>query len=367
MTTTRASGEDGIFLSRAVEASIRIGLVALLVFWCLQILRPFIQPIAWGAIIAVASQPLYRRLSGWLGGRSRLAAVVLVLAALALLIGPTVALTASLVETAASLSGDLRHGSFAVPPPPAGVADWPLVGGTLSEYWHLANENLEALLRQISPQLKAIGLWLVSSAATTGIGIVMFVISILIAGVLLANGPRAAERTRSIAVRLAGERGHALAELAGATVQSVTRGILGVAAIQSLMAGAGFLAVGVPAAGLWALLVLLLAVIQLPPLLVLAPVAVYVFTAHSTPVAVVFAIWSLAVGLIDNVLKPLLMGRGVDVPMLVIFMGAIGGFLLEGIIGLFTGAVVLALGYSLVTAWLEPPEPPEDEAAGSAT
>jgi predicted PurR-regulated permease PerM len=353
---TRRPAEDGAFLSRAIDVSVRIAVVAVVVFWCLQILRPFVQPVIWGAIIAVATQPLYRRLESLLGGRSRLAATLLVVVALALLIGPTVALTASLVETAAELSGELRHGSLAVPPPPAFVADWPLVGHPLSEYWSLANQNLDALLRQIAPQLKAIGLWLVSSAATTGLGIVKFVISIVIAGVMLANGRRAAATTGRIAGRLAGERGARLTLLAGATVQSVTRGILGVAAIQALMAGAGYLAVGVPAAGLWALLTLLVAVLQLPTLVVLAPIVVYVFSTSSTPVAVAFAIWSLAVGLIDNVLKPLLMGRGVDVPMLVIFMGAIGGFMLEGIIGLFTGAVVLAVGYSLLTAWLEPAE-----------
>ncbi len=354
MASTRPSAGDGAFLSRAVEASIRVGLVAVLAFWCLQIVRPFVQPVVWGVVIAVAAQPLYRRLERLVGGRSRLAAALLVMAALALLIGPSVALTASLVDTAAKLSGELRGGTLAVPPPPSSVAEWPLVGEPLSEFWGRASRNLASALRQIAPQLKAIGLWLISSAATTGIGIVKFVISILIAGALLANGPRAAAAARGIAGRLAGERGTELTRLAAATVQSVTRGILGVAAIQAILAGAGFLAVGVPAAGLWALLVLLLAVIQLPALLVLAPVVVYVFSTSSTGVAVAFTVWSLAVGLLDNVLKPLLMGRGVAVPMLVIFVGAIGGFMLEGIIGLFTGAVVLAVGYSLFTAWLEP-------------
>jgi predicted PurR-regulated permease PerM len=237
------------------------------------------------------------------------------------------------------------------------VADWPLIGDDVYAFWQTANRNLETALRQIAPQLKGIGLWLVSTGATTGVGIVKFVISIVIAGVLLANGPRVARAARGIATRLAGERGGQLTQLAGATVQSVTRGILGVAVIQSLLAGIGMLVVGVPASGLWALLVLLLAVIQLPSLLVLAPVIVYVFSTSSTFVAVVFAVWSVLVGTSDTFLKPMLMGRGVDLPMLVIFMGAIGGFLRAGIIGLFVGAVVLALGYTLFTAWLQ--ETPE--------
>ena len=356
MASTQPYVEDRNLLRRVIEISVRLALVVLLTLWCFQIVRPFIQPIVWGIVIAVAVQPLYRRLEGALQGRSRLAAALLVLATLVLLIVPTVALTANLVETASELSGNLRGGDLAVPPPPAFVADWPLVGDELYAYWQTASQNLESALSQIAPQLKAIGLWLVSTGATTGVGILKFLISILIAGALLANGSRAAAAARGIAVRLAGERGDRLSELAGATVQSVTRGILGVAVIQSLLAGVGMLVVGVPAAGLWALLVLLLAVIQLPPLLVLAPVIVYVFSTSSTVVAVVFAVWSVLVGISDTFLKPILMGRGVDVPMLVIFMGAIGGFMLDGIIGLFVGAVVLALGYTLFTAWLEEAE-----------
>ena len=353
MASTQPYVEDRNLLRRAIEVSVRLALVVLLALWCFQIVRPFIQPIVWGVIIAVAAQPLFRRLEGALRGRSRLAAALLVVAALLLLIGPTVALTANLVETASELSGELRGGDLAVPPPPAFVADWPVIGDELHAFWDKVNRNLESALRQIAPQLKGIGLWLVSTGATTGVGVVMFVVSLVIAGALLANGPRAAGAARGIATRLAGDRGGQLTALAGATVQSVTRGILGVAVIQSLLAGVGMLAVGVPASGLWALLVLLLAVIQLPTLLVLAPVVVYVFSTSSMVVAVVFAVWSVLVGMCDTFLKPMLMGRGVDVPMLVIFMGAIGGFMLDGIIGLFVGAVVLALGYTLFTAWLQ--------------
>jgi predicted PurR-regulated permease PerM len=177
-------------------------------------------------------------------------------------------------------------------------------------------------------------------------------ISLVVAGVLLAHREGAAAAATAIARRLGGPRGEELLGLAAATVQSVTRGILGVALIQSVLAGIAMLAVGVPAAGLWALAVMLLAVVQLPTLLVLLPVTFYVFSATSTGIAIAFAVWSLLVGLIDNVLKPILLGRGVDVPMLVIFLGAIGGFLLEGIIGLFVGAVVLAVSHRLFQEWV---------------
>jgi predicted PurR-regulated permease PerM len=347
------SAEDRAFLNRAVETSVRLGLVALLVFWCFQVVRPFVQPIVWGIILAIAIHPAFARLVRVTGGREWLSAAILVVGILLLLIVPAVMITSSLVESATDLAGDLQQGELKVPPPPSRVAEWPVVGDTVYGYWVTASRNLEAALGQARPQLRAVGHWILSRGATAGFGIVMFALSIVIAGVLLSYGDQAAETARRVARRLVPERGDELVELTRATVQSVTRGILGVALIQAVLAGIGLLAAGVPAAGLWALLVLLMAVVQIPTLLILGPAIVYVFSASSTLVAVPFAVWSLAVGMSDNVLKPLLLGRGVEVPMLIIFMGAIGGFILEGIIGLFVGAVVLAVGYTLFRAWLE--------------
>ena len=203
------------------------------------------------------------------------------------------------------------------------------------------------------PQIKELGLWLISSMGHLGVGLFMFIVAIVIAGVLLPNAERATRLAERVAMMVTGPRGAELVGLAASSVRSVTRGILGVSAIQAILAGLGMLAAQVPAAGLWTLLVLLVGVAQLPTLLVLIPVAIYVFSVSSTTVAVLFAIWALIVGLSDNFLKPLLMGRGVDVPMLIIFVGAIGGFMWEGILGLFVGAVVLAVGYTLFTAWLK--------------
>ncbi len=357
MSNGASGADDRDFVRRALDASVRIGIVALLAFYCFQIATPFVQPVVWAIIIAIGLRSSHVRLAQILGGREKLSAALLVALGLAILIGPTVALTVSLVETAQVLARDLHHGSIRVPPPPESVASWPLVGERLWEAWSETSQNLEMALRRIAPQLKTVGLWLVSAAASTGAGIVKFALSIVLAGVLLVQAQAASGLALAVASRLAGARGPALAELSRATVQSVTRGILGVAVIQSLLAGVGMLAAGVPAAGLWALLVLLLAVIQLPTLLVLGPAIAYVFSTSSTTVAIGFTIWSLMVGLLDNVLKPLLMGRGVDAPMLVIFVGAIGGFIHDGIVGLFVGAVILAVGYRLLVAWLEEPAP----------
>jgi len=347
------SAEDRAFLRRALETSIRIGLILFLVVWCFQIAAPFLQPIVWGIILAIATQPIYAALCRAMGGRSSLAAAILVAGALLVLIVPSVLLTTNLVESATQLAEKMETGALEVPPPPAGVADWPIVGDRVHAFWSAAARNLDTALDPLHPQLKAVGSWVLETGASAGFGLVVFALSIVLAGVLLASGEPAADAARRVAERLVPDRGAELVALASGTVQSVTRGILGTAFIQSFLAGLGLLAAGVPAAGLWALLVLLLGVVQLPTLLVLVPIIVWVFASSSTGVAVLFAIWSMAVGLSDNVLKPLLLGRGSDVPTVVIFIGAIGGFIRAGIIGLFVGAVVLAVGHSLFKWWLE--------------
>jgi predicted PurR-regulated permease PerM len=344
MSTT----EDHIFSYRAVETSIRIGFIALLVVSCFQVVQPFVQPIVWGIILAIAIHPIYARLVRVLGGREKLSAVILVLGSLLLLIVPLAMITAGLIESAGDLAGKLHEGEIEVPPPPVAVADWPIFGGKLYSLWATASQSLDAALRQMIPHLEA-----GPRVLSAGIGIAMFALSIVIAGALLSYSDRATNGARKVARRLAPERGDELVALTGITVQSVTCGILGVAAIQAFLAGIGMLAVGVPVAGLWALLVLLVAVLQIPALVVLGPIIAYVFVTHSTLVAILFGVWTLAVSLSDNVLKPILLGRGVDVPMLVIFLGAIGGFILGGIIGLFVGAVLLAVSYTLFNAWVD--------------
>jgi predicted PurR-regulated permease PerM len=255
----------------------------------------------------------------------------------------------------------LTDATLSIPAPPESVGSWAIVGEPLERFWRLASVNLAAALGEIRPQIVAFGHWLLATVAELGLGILQFVLAIVIAGVFLANAQGSGQTARAIATRLAGERGADYAELGQATVRSVARGILGVALIQSLLAGLGFLAVGIPGAGLLALLCLLLAVVQIGPAVVLIGTVIYVFSTADTFTAVIFLIWSIFVGLIDNVLKPVLLGRGVKVPMVVIFVGAIGGFLASGIIGLFVGAVVLALSFTLFRAWLTEPQQPSEE------
>ena len=356
---------DKPLIAKTLEITIHVGLVVLVLFWCFRIAQPFIQIFVWGIIIAIAISPGYRWLNSVLGGRKKLAAALVTLLLLVIIIVPCVMFATSLVETAQKLSADFSEGSLRIPAPSEKVKSWPVIGQTLYNFWHLSSENLTAAVGQIAPHLKSLGLWLLNTAAGAGFAIVSFGIAILIAGVLLANETRGIQVARAISVRLAGERGTDLVKLSGATVRSVARGILGVALIQAILAGLGCLVAGVPGAGLSALIVLILAVIQLPTFIILAPIVIYVFYTTSMVPAILFAIWNLLVGGCDSFLKPLLMGRGVDVPMLVVFIGAIGGFILNGIVGLFIGAIILSLGFKLFEVWLDEGAK-EEETSGTA-
>jgi predicted PurR-regulated permease PerM len=352
MADSASRAKDELFLRRAVEATVRIGLLVGLASWCFEILRPFVIPVVWGAIIAIAIHPAFLRAKSALGGRDNLAAAAIAILGLALLIVPTAMFAGSLVDSGQHVAGVVRSEAFQIPPPPEQVESWPLVGESIYKTWSLANTNLEAALKQFAPEIKTLGGWLLSAGAGTGMTILQFVISIIIAGVLLASAASGVGVAKSVAVRLAGARGEQFANLAGKTIRSVAVGIVGVAIIQTGLIGIGFLAAGVPHAALLTTVCLVFCVLQLPPLLVVLPVIVYVWSADSTLVALLFTIWSLLAGGSDNILKPLLLGRGLSTPMLIILLGSIGGFMSAGFIGLFVGAVVLALGYELFMAWL---------------
>ncbi|MDD5460900.1 MAG: AI-2E family transporter [Methylococcales bacterium] len=359
MNNFNLPASDKVFMHRALEASIRIGLLLIITVWCFRIVEPFIIPIIWGMIIAVAAHPLYRRLRAILGERHKLAATVFTFVFLIILIVPTVLLTDTLIAGLKMVAEKIRDGSLFIPPPPDNLHNIVIIGEPLAKFWLLASVNIHNALLQLTPVLKVIGSWLLSAAAGAGIAILHFVVAIIIAGILLANSSGSSRTARAITYRLADEKGGDFADLAEATVRSVATGILGVALIQSLLAGLGFMVAGVPAAGLWALLCLILSIAQIGIAPILIPVIIYLFYTADTFTAVAFLIWSIPLSLMDNILKPILLGRGVKTPMAVIFIGAIGGLLSSGVIGLFVGAVILSLGYNLFILWLKDRPLPE--------
>jgi predicted PurR-regulated permease PerM len=341
------------YIGPAIDIAIRIGVIALLIALCFNILRPFISPVVWGIILAIALFPACRRLSSVLSGRVKLAAAIITAVMLLCIILPSVHMVSSLVDGTKYISERLQHSEIKVPPPPDNIDKWPLIGKTLKREWNEASENLKATLTRFQPQLKAMSLWLLKSAMGTALGLVQFALSIVIAGIFMANAKGSGNVARELFVSLAGERGADFAVVSQKTVHNVVKGILGVAIIQALLAGSGFWVAGVPGAGLWAFLCLFLAIIQIGIFPVVIPVIIYMFSSADALTAGLLTAWLILVSLLDNFLKPILMGRGAPVPMLVIFLGAIGGFLSMGFMGLFVGAVILSIGFKLLLVWLD--------------
>ena len=303
--------------------------------------------------MAIAVYPLFTGLTRRLGGRGKLSAFLVTLMALTVLLVPSWKFFSGTVDEAREVAGKAEAGTLRVPPPPDGVRDWPLIGEQTYARWSGASRNLEATLERRKPELIAVGKGALSALAGLAGTVLQFFVAILIAGVFLFTGEKGHAFSVKLACRLAGPPGDDFVRLSVATIRSVAQGVLGIALIQAALAAIGFLVIGVPGAMVWALLVLVLAVMQLPPLFVVGPVIVWAFATQSTTAALIFLVYGGFVSFSDTFLKPLLLGRGLDVPMLVILLGAIGGMIMSGIIGLFVGAVVLAVAYQLMMAWLE--------------
>ena len=337
----------------AIEIAVNLGLIILILFWALMILKPFIALVIWGAVIAIASYTPFLKLQSTFKGSKKLAVMAFTVIGLSIVIVPTWMFAGSLIESTTSLGRNIADGSMHIPPPSDSVKEWPLVGEKIYAAWSNTANNFTMVLKNNADQIKEISATLLTKAAGVGLGILSLVFSILIAAAFLSNAEVAARAMQRLFRRLAGEQGDKLLDLSTATIRSVATGVLGIAFIQAALGGLGMVVVGVPGAGLWALFVLVVAIAQLPPWLILGPVIVYVFSVESSTVASIFMIWSLLVSFLDMVLKPLMLGRGVEAPMLVILLGAIGGMVMSGIIGLFIGAVILAMAYKLAQAWLE--------------
>ena len=361
MGTTEQQVKDEAYHNRAIAAALRVGFVGLLIILSWLILKPFVMLVMWGIIIAVGIYPLFKKFAALLGNREKLASTLITLFTLAVLIVPSFYLMESTIEGVKNIAAELEEGTFKVPPPPESVAEWPVIGKPVYDTWELASVNLEAAIKAFEPQIKEFASGLISTVAGLGATVLLSLISIIIAGALMVKAKSAEDTARKAFKILIGKQGEGFTELAGATIRSVVQGVLGVAIIQSVVSGIVMLIFNIPLAGLWALIVLFLAIIQLPPLLILVPIAAYGFSIMDTTSAIIFLVLSIIVSLSDTFLKPLFLGRGTDVPTLVILLGAIGGMMLSGIIGLFVGAVVLALAYKVYQALLEETSLPAEE------
>jgi len=359
---------DKLISRRMIDLFIRVGLIFFLVVYCYQIFKPFIGLMLWSVILAVAMYPLHALIARRIGGRDGRAATILVLAILLSVLTPATLLIFSFADSTTHLVKQIQSGALQVPVPSESIAGWPFVGEKLYALWSAAHTDLGAVVTKYEPKIAVITKQLLGYAASAGTGILMFLVALILAGVWMAYNVSGHAAAKAIAGRIAGtEKGDALVALSIATIRAVAQGVIGIACLQALLLGAGFILVGIPAAGIWALLVLVFGIAQIPVGLVSLPAIVYVFyTNDSTAVAVMFAVYAFVAGMLDNILKPLVLGRGVDAPMPVILLGALGGMATGGIIGLFLGSVMLALGYQLFMAWVYRENEPENasESAG---
>jgi predicted PurR-regulated permease PerM len=345
---------EKLITRKVIDLFIQIGLIGFLVVRCYQIFKPFIGLMLWSVILAVAMYPLHTLIARKMGGRDGRAATALVLVILLSVLIPTTLLVFSFADSTTDLVKQVHNGTLQVPAPSESVAGWPVVGGKLYALWSTAHTDLGGVVARYEPKIAVITKHLLGFAASAGTGILMFLVALVLAGIWMAYACSGHAAAKAIAKRMAGaDKGEALVALSTATIRSVAVGVIGIACVQALLLGAGFIMVGIPAAGIWALLVLLLGIVQVPAILVSLPAIIYVFSTNaSTTVAVMFAVYAVVAGSADNILKPFVLGRGVDAPMPVILLGALGGMATGGIIGLFLGSVLPALGYQLFMAWV---------------
>jgi predicted PurR-regulated permease PerM len=341
-----------------LDVLIRAGLIAILAIACYRVFLPFLDLMLWAMILAVTLYPLQRRLKPRLGNKDGRTATVIVLLCIAILLVPVYLLGMSMAASVADSMQVLKSGSFHVPPPPDSVADWPLVGKRVHAVWLQAATDLTSLAQKFAPQLKSLGLGALGKLAGLGVGLLMFVAAIAIAGIFMAYADASQSSAVKVASRIFGPaRGPKIADLCAGTIRAVAQGVVGIAFIQMLLVGVAFVLMGIPAAGLLSLGVLLLGIMQIPALLITIPVIIFVLATMGVDAStIIFSIYVFFAGLADNVLKPLMLGRGVAVPMPVVLIGALGGMVTSGIIGLFIGPVLLAVGYVLFWQWVEEPE-----------
>ncbi len=337
--------------ARATDLVIRLALFGLFVYLALALVRPFLPMVIWAIVLAVVLAPVHRWISDRLGGRRRLAAILLTLLMLAVVIGPVAALSSSLVETVHGIASRAREGTLQLPAPPPSLASLPLVGERLQAVWAMASTNLDDLVMSYRDILAPLGKKLLALVSAVSFDLLKFLGSIVIAGLILVPGPELAVWGRRIASRIVAPRGEQFVDLATVTIRNVSRGVVGVALLQTLLIGVVLQVAGVASAGLLAFLMLVLCIVQIGPGPVVLPILFWAWFSTSTGYAATLTALLVPLMAMDNVLKPMLMGRGLTTPTLVIFLGVMGGTLSFGLIGLFLGPVVLAVFYDLVVSW----------------
>ena len=341
--------------SRLLDVLIRAGLILVLVLLCYQVFSPFVVLMEWALILAVTLYPLHLALAARLGGRQGWAATLIALIGITLIVAPAAVLVNSMGDSVQRLVTGVQENTLQLPPPKASVAEWPIVGAKVHAAWEAAHKDLPAVVQRLQPKIGDLAKAAVAMVAGIGADILKFVAAFIIAAIIMAFGEAGDRASKAIFARIFGyERGEELAVLSVATIRAVAQGVIGIAFLQAIAVGLSLLLAGVPLAGVLTAIVLVLGIAQVPALIVTLPAIGYIWWTgdYSTVAATGYTVLLFVVGMVDNVLKPLMLGRGVDVPMPVILLGALGGMATAGILGLFVGATLLALGYKVFMSWV---------------
>jgi predicted PurR-regulated permease PerM len=350
--TDKASERSSV--GAIVNVALPLFLLALLIALCFQLLLPFVGLLVWTIILAICFKPLHDRLMTRRGLSSRWSAITIGTALSALVLVPTAIAAFSAASSIPELVTTIQSGDREVPPPPARLKDLPIVGPRADAAWTQASTDMPAFAKAHAAQIGAFTKTLLHIAAGLFVSVLALVVAIIFAAVCLAYAVPLRAYLARVFARITGDRktGEHYMDIISATVKSVANGVIGVAFVQALLVGIGFFVIGMPGAGLLSLLAMMLGVVQVPVVLVTIPAIIWAFSTQSTTVAVIFTVWELIAGLSDAALKPLLIGHGLEVPMPVILLGVIGGVMAFGLVGLFIGAVVLAVGYVLFSEWV---------------
>ena len=333
-----------------------IGLLIGASFW---ILKPFLLALIWAIMIVVATWPLLLGAQSWLGGKRSLAVVVMIVAAMAILIAPITVAVVTVVDHSLDIAaGSKSLVSFALAPPPDWVERLPVVGAKIASEWRrLAAGGAEGLAVHGLPYVDNVVGWFVSQVGGLGLMLFHFALTLLIAAILYVNGETAADYARRFAARLGGARGENALRLAAQAIRGVALGVVVTAVVQSVLAGIGLALVGIPYAVILTAVMLFLGIAQIGPMPVMVPAVIWLYWDGHAGLGTVLLVWTAVVGTMDNVLRPILIRRGADLPLLLIFSGVIGGLFAFGVIGLFVGPVVLAVAYTLLNAWIDATAP----------
>jgi predicted PurR-regulated permease PerM len=342
---------DSSDLTRTTLAVLFIGILIAASFW---VMRPFLSSLLWAAMIVIATWPFFLKLQNRLWGKRWLAVLVMTFLLSLVLIVPICFAVMTILDRSDEIVGWFKSlSTVKIPPPPGWLEKIPLVGSSAVEHWQrMAAVSPEELSKLLSPYASKLVAWFVGQAGNFGLLVLHFLLSIAIAAVLYANGETAASGIRKFARRLASQSGDEVAVLSAKAIRGVALGIVVTALVQSSLGGLGLFLAGVPAAGLLTAVILMLCIAQIGPALVLIPAAIWLFHSGHNLAGSLFTIWAILVCGIDNFLKPVLIRKGVELPMLLIITGVIGGLIGFGIIGLFIGPVILAVTFTLLRAWV---------------